>query len=71
MSSWEETPGQTEDQVERLYLHAGLGTPRDPPVRASRGGQGKGSLGIFADTAAPAPTSDKRMDGWIDATQRK
>ncbi len=33
--SWEEAPGQTQVEVERLYLCTGLGTPRDPPVRAA------------------------------------
>ena len=33
---------------ERLHIHAGLGMPRDPPVRASRSVQGKGSLGFSA-----------------------
>ncbi len=30
MSSWKEAPGQTQVQVERLYLCTGLGTPWDP-----------------------------------------
>ena len=34
-SSWEEATGYTEDQVEGLYPHTGLGTPQDPPIRAS------------------------------------
>ncbi len=33
-SSWDEVPGQTQVQVERLYLCTGLGTPRDPPAGA-------------------------------------
>ncbi len=32
-SNWEETPGQAQVQVERLYLFSGLGTPWDPSVR--------------------------------------
>ncbi len=52
MSSWEEVLEQTQVQVERLYLCTGLGTPRDPPVRAVWCGQWKGSLGPPAETAA-------------------
>ena len=56
MSSWEEATGKTEeDQVEGLYLHSGLGTPRDPPVRAGRRGRQKGSL----------PDEDGWMDGLV------
>ncbi len=66
-SSWEEAPGQTQVQVERFYLYAGLGTPRNPLVRVGRCGQRKGSLGPPAETARN-PTLDKRltMDGWMD-----
>ena len=31
MSIWEETPGQTKDTLERLYLSAGLGMSWCPP----------------------------------------
>ena len=31
MPIWEETRGQTQDTLERLYLLAGLGTSRCPP----------------------------------------
>jgi len=31
MSHWEETPGKTQDTLERLCLSADLGTPRVPP----------------------------------------
>ena len=42
-------------RVERgLYLLSGLGVPGDSPVRVSRCGWGKGSLGLAAEAAAPA-----------------
>ncbi|KAK3513030.1 hypothetical protein QTP70_000193 [Hemibagrus guttatus] len=34
MPHWEETPGKTQDTLERLCLLANLGTPRDPSGRA-------------------------------------
>ncbi|KAK3508346.1 hypothetical protein QTP70_022925 [Hemibagrus guttatus] len=34
MPHWEETPGKTQDTLERLFLSAGLGTPRGPSRRA-------------------------------------
>uniref|UniRef100_A0A3B5A479 BED-type domain-containing protein n=1 Tax=Stegastes partitus TaxID=144197 RepID=A0A3B5A479_9TELE len=67
-ATWEETPGQTQDPLERLYLSAGLGTPRDPPGRAGKRRRGEGGLGRPAPPAAPAtqPRISGRewMDGW-------
>ena len=31
LALWENTPGQTKDQMEGLHLQTGLGTPRDRP----------------------------------------
>ena len=49
---------------------AGLGMPWDPPGRAGGGVQGEGSLGVPAQTAAPATRPLIRgrrwMDGWMD-----
>ncbi|XP_061589443.1 uncharacterized protein LOC133454734 [Cololabis saira] len=54
MSHREETPGKTQDTLERLCLSAGLGTPRTPPGRAGGSVWGEGSLGIPAEAATPA-----------------
>ena len=48
--------------MERLYLHTGMGTPRDPPVRA--GHCGMGSLGPPARAAIPVTRT--RMSGFED-----
>ena len=58
-----EATGQTKDQMVRFYLHAGLGTPWDPPVRS-----GKGSLWFSAGTVTsvtPLLIGWMRIDGWI------
>lgn len=66
MSSCEEAHGQTEDQVERLYLHPGLGTCQDPPVRAGWCHQGKGSLRLSVETTTRPQTDE---DGWTDVAR--
>ena len=48
-----ETSGNTQDQVEGLYLNTGLGTPRDPPVRAGQYGPGKGKSGAPCWSCCP------------------
>lgn len=63
MSHREETPGKTQDKLERLCFSAGLGTPRDPTGRA--GGSGE----VWASLTRPLPPAlDKqyKMDGWMD-----
>jgi len=45
MSNWEETPGQTQNALEGLYISSGMGTPRDPPGGTRECGWGEGSLG--------------------------
>lgn len=42
---WEETPRQTQDTFEGLYLLAGLGTPRYPPQKRWWKWQGTGASG--------------------------
>ncbi|KAK7878083.1 hypothetical protein WMY93_034405, partial [Mugilogobius chulae] len=67
MSHWEEAKGKTQDTLEGLCLSTVLGTPRDPPRRAGGGVYGQGSLGVLAQTAAPATRpriKRKKMDGW-------
>jgi len=41
---WEETPGQTQNLLEGLYISSGLGTPQDPPGGTGECGWGEGSL---------------------------
>ena len=43
--------------MEGLYLFSGLGAPGDSPVRVSRCGWGKRSLGLAAEAAAEAAAS--------------
>ena len=63
-SHWEETPGKTQDTLERLCLSAGLGTPRGPPGRAGGSGRGQGCLGFSAQAD---PTPGEAVDnGWMD-----
>ena len=50
----EETPGQTEDMLERLYLSAGLGTSWCPSGRVGRRDGGEEHLEFFAQAVAPA-----------------
>ena len=64
-----ETPGKTQDTLERLCLSAGLGMPRGPPGRAGGSGRGQERLGFSAQAAAPAtrpPEKWQIMDGWMD-----
>lgn len=35
-ANWEETPGQTQNLLEELYISSGLGLPRDPPRGAGK-----------------------------------
>jgi len=62
MSHWEETPGKTQDTLERLCLSADLETPRGPPGRAGGSGRRQGRLGFSAQAAAPAKR--QMMDEW-------
>ena len=41
------------ERLEGLYLFSGLGVSGNSPVRVSRHGRGKGSLGLAAEAAAP------------------
>ena len=66
-SHWEETPGKTQDTLERLCLSASLGTRRGPPGRAGGSGREHGRLGFSVKAAAPATRSPEKrqiMDGW-------
>ena len=69
-SGWQEATGQAEDQVEGLYLHAGLGTPRDPAQSELGGVAGKRE--VWETLLERLPTSDKRMktDGRGEAPRR-
>ena len=51
----EETPGQTKDMLERLYLSAGLGTSRCPPGGIGGSGRGEEDLDLSAQAVAPQP----------------
>jgi len=65
---WEETPGKTQDTLERLCLSADLGRPRGLPGGAGGSGRGQGNLGFSAQAAAPAtrpPEKRQIMDGWM------
>ena len=55
---WEETPGQTEDTLERLYLWAGLGTSWCPP--GGVGGSGRGEERLVLPAPALAPVTPTR-----------
>ena len=44
MPIWEETSGQTQDTLERLYLLAGLGTSLCPPGGVGGCSWGEGSV---------------------------
>ena len=65
----EKTLRKNQDTLEWLCHLAGLGTPWDPLRRGRGSVQGEGSLGVPAQTAAPAtqPQISGRswMDGWI------
>lgn len=50
-----ETPGQTRDTLERLYLFS-LGTPQDPPQGACESGRIKEGPGSSSEAAAPGET---------------
>ena len=41
---WGGNSEKSQDQLARLYLNTGLGSPRDPSVSASQFGPGNGSL---------------------------
>lgn len=60
--------GQIQDQMEKLYLLTGLGTPEDSPIRVSQCYR-EGGPGLSAQTATPRNlTLHKRMmDGLMDA----
>ena len=68
-SDWEETPRQTQNPLERLYISSGLGTPRDPPGGAGERCWGEGGLESPAGPTASATRpriSGMKMDGWMD-----
>ncbi len=54
LSHREETPGKTQDMLERLCLSACLATPWGSPRGAGGSVWGEGSLEFLAETAAPA-----------------
>lgn len=58
----EESPGKTEDTLERLSLSTGLGTHRGPTEGAGQSVRGKRSLVLFAKTAAPATNEWQQID---------
>ena len=53
----EETPGQTNDTLERLYLSAGLRTSWFPPGGVDGSGRGEERLDLPAQAVAPATRS--------------
>lgn len=59
-SNQEETPGQTQNSLERLLISSGMGTPWDPP-----GGAGRGMSGITCCHCDSTPDKLKIMDGLI------
>ena len=63
MSYREETEGQTQDTLERLYLPAGLGAPWDPTGGAGGSGWGEGGLGFLAEAVAPATRTRTGISG--------
>uniref|UniRef100_A0A8C6WVY7 E3 ubiquitin-protein ligase n=1 Tax=Neogobius melanostomus TaxID=47308 RepID=A0A8C6WVY7_9GOBI len=68
MSYWEEASWKAQDTLVGLCLRAGLVSPRGPPRTAGGGVRGSGSLGISAETVAPATRpriKRKKMDGWM------
>ena len=70
-SDWEETPRQTQNPLERLYISSGLGTPRDPPGGAGERCWGEGGLESPAEPTASATrprTSGMTIDGWMEIT---
>lgn len=54
MSKWEETLGQTQNRLERLYIQCDLGMPWDYPGGSGEHGLGKGRLNYLVEPAAPA-----------------
>ena len=54
MAFWEETPGQTKDTLERLYLLAALGRSRCTPGGIGGSGWGEEHLDFPAQVVAPA-----------------
>jgi len=66
-SDWEETPRQTQNPLEGLYISSGLGTPRDPPGGAREGCWGEGSLGALLSLLRPRPGPRlAEENGWMD-----
>lgn len=66
--TWEETPGKTQDMLQRLCLLADLETPRNYPGRAGGSGQTGEESGHYCLDGCPCdPTLDKqkKMDKWI------
>ena len=66
MPIWEETPGQTQDALERFYLSAGLGTSRCPPGGVDGSSRGEEYLDVPASDVAPVTwtqISDRKRDG--------
>jgi len=45
MSNWEETPGQTQNPLEGLYISSDLGTPQDLPRGTGELGWAEESMG--------------------------
>lgn len=52
MSTWEETPGQTQNLMQGPYSSSILGTPWDPPEEDGTCGWGEGLLLCPAKLAA-------------------
>ena len=54
MLIWDETPGQTQDTLERLYLLGGLSISWCSPGRVGRSGRGEERLDLPAENLAAA-----------------
>ena len=67
MPIWEETPGQAQDTLERLYLSAGSECLIDPP--GGQGGIGLGAKRPFPAQAVPPRDQDKRQETKHDETK--
>ena len=69
MTNWEETPRQTQNSLEGLYIAFGLGTPQDPPRGAGKRCWGEVRSGIpFLACCLHDQTlyKQKIMDGWME-----
>lgn len=56
MTHWEESPRQTQSQLEGLDISSGLGVAWDPPRGAGR----------VAGESGRLDKQDEKMDGWME-----